>query len=286
MEETITGNFTLPNEKIIVKYIHRNTGMAANVDKNHVISGGMLTTSFKKFSAPLQKNGSIKNVLSDSEKEYLEKSTGINLSVYGDFWKNFYVTLYKDNASNILDLSNPMDYLSYKLLSSLSRYDIAPSWKDRNNNLTYQFAISRENEEMLETKTKLDSKREAFVAYGRIMDSQEQLLGVLKLLTNKPLSKESKLEWLQHETEQFVDKEPTKFLNVVKDKSLFTKLLINSAIDAKIIIKKSNKYSTADGLDLCEAGEVATFDNAVKYLDNPLNQEVRTIVEAKIEKSK
>ena len=139
---------------------------------------------------------------------------------------------------------------------------------------------------MLETKTKLDSKREAFVAYGRIMDSQEQLIGVLKLLTNKPISKETKLEWLQHETEQFVDKEPAKFLSVVKDKSLFTKLLINSAIDAKIIIKKSNKYSTVDGLDLCEAGEVATFDNAVKYLDTPLNQEVRTIIEAKIEKAK
>lgn len=286
MGEKTKGNFELPNEIIIVKYISRNTGMAANVDKNHVIAGGMLTTAVKKYAAPLQRNGSIKNVLSNEEKEYLEDVTGLNLSVYGDFWQTHYVPLHKESANNILDLSNPMDYISYKILTSLSKHDIAPSWKDRNKNLTYQFAITREDEEMLETKSKLDSKREAFMSYGKIMDNKEQLLGVLKLLTNKPLSENSTLDWLQHEVEQFVDKEPTKFLNVVKDKSLFTKLLINNAIDKKVIIKKSNRYSTADGLDLCNAGEIPTLDNAVKYLDEPINQEVRSIIEAKINKAK
>jgi len=109
---------------------------------------------------------------------------------------------------------------------------------------------------------------------------------VLKLLTNKNLSKDSKLDWLQHEVEKVVDKEPQKFLNVVKDKSLFTKILINEAIEKGVIVKKSNKYSTIDGLELCEAGEVPTFDNAVRYLDELRNQEVRTIIEAKLEKAK
>lgn len=283
--ETKTG-FKLPNETIIVKHIPRNVGMAANVDKNHVIAGGMLNTSTKKYCAPLQRNGTVKNILTDEEKEYLENRTGLNLSVYGDFWETFYVTLHKESASNIFDLSNPMDYISYKILMSLSKSEIAPSWSDRNKNLTYQFAITRENEEMLETKNKLDSKREAFMSYGKIMDSQEQLLGVLKLLTNKPLSDKTSLDFLQHEVEQFVDKEPVKFLNVIKDKSLFTKLLINQAIDAKVISKKSNKYSTNDGLDLCNAGEVPTLDNAVRYLEDPMNQEVRDIIEAKILKAK
>ena len=40
------------------------------------------------------------------------------------------------------------------------------------------------------------------------------------------------------------------------------------------------------GLELCEAGEVPTFDNAVRYLDELRNQEVRTIIEAKLEKAK
>jgi hypothetical protein len=36
----------------------------------------------------------------------------------------------------------------------------------------------------------------------------------------------------------------------------------------QVIIKSGNKYSTIDGLDLCNGGEVATFDNAVSYLDS------------------
>lgn len=279
-------SFTLPDETVIVKYIARNRGMASNVDKNHVISGGMLQNSVKKFSAPLQRNGSIANILSKDEKEFLESVTGLDLSVYGEFWNNHFVALRKEDASNILDLSNPMDYIDYKILLSLSKNDIATSWADRNKNQTYQFAITREHEEMLETKGKYDSKKEAFKLYGKIEDSKEQLLGVLKLLTNKNLSKDSKLDWLQHEVEKVVDKEPQKFLNVVKDKSLFTKILINEAIEKGIVVKKANKYSTVDGLELCEAGEVATFDNAVRYLDELRNQEVRTIIEAKLEKAK
>ena len=279
-------SFTLPTEKVVVKYIARNRGMASNVDKNHVISGGMLQNSVKKFSAPLQRNGSIKNILSDEEKEFLEKVTGLNLSVYGEFWSTYFVTLHKEDTNNIFNLNNPMDYISFKILESLSKDTISPTWSDRNKNLTYQFAITREHEEMLETKGKLDSKREAFMLYGKIMDNKEQLLGVLKLLTNKPISTNSTLDWLQHEIEQYVDKEANKFLNVVKDKSLFTKLLINDALDKKIIIKKSNKYSTADGLELCNADENPSFDNAVKYLDDNINQEIRSIIEAKVAKTK
>jgi hypothetical protein len=41
--------------------------MAANVESNHVISGGLLSNAVRKFSAPLQRNGSIKTVLTNEE---------------------------------------------------------------------------------------------------------------------------------------------------------------------------------------------------------------------------
>jgi hypothetical protein len=63
-------------------------------------------------------------------------------------------------------------------------------------------------------------------------------------------------------------------------------MLINNAVDANIIQVKSNKYKTIDGLDLCEAGQIASFDNAVKYLQNPKNQEVKSLLEARIDNSK
>lgn len=283
--KTKTNTFVLPDETVIVRYISRNKGMAANVDKSHVISGGMMSKAVRKFSTPLMRNGSIANILNADEKETLENITGLNLSVYGDFWNTFRVPLHKEDANNRLDLSNAMDYISYKILESLKN-DIAPTWATRNSKQTYQFAICREDEEMLESKGKYDSKKEAFKMYGKIEDDKDKLLNILKLLTNKPISPESKLEWLQHKVEEYIDNYASQFVSVINDKTLYTKVLINTGLDKGVIVKKSNKYSTIDGLDLCNSGEIATFENAVLYLDNIKNQEVRSLIEAKINKIK
>jgi hypothetical protein len=178
-----------------------------------------------------------------------------------------------------------MDFISLKILEALKN-EIAPNWASRNTKQTYQFAICREDEEMLENKGKYDAKKEAFKMYGKIEDDKDKLLSVLKLLTNKPISPEVKLTWLQHKVEEFIDNEAAKFVTVMNDKTLYTKMLINTGIDKGVILKKSNKYSTIDGLDLCNSGEIATFDNAIAYLDNVKNQDVRDLITAKIEKIK
>lgn len=277
------NKFTLPNEVITVKFIPRRKGMAANVDSNHVISGGMLNNAKKKYGAPLQKNGSIANILTKEEKEHLEDVTGLKLSVYGDFWTTYQVSLFKDDASNKFDLSNPMDYISYKILESYTD-DIASNWKERNAKQTYDFVITREHELGEEKKQNLDSKKEAWKVYGRIEDDREKLIGVLKLLSNKPISSDSKLRWIQGQVEDYVDKTPSRFLSVVQDDTLETKLLIHKAVDAGYIVKKGNKYSTVDGLELSENKQPASFDNAVRYLDNPKHQDVRDLVVAKTNK--
>lgn len=282
---TIENSFSLPNDIITVKFIKKNKGMASNVEASHVISGGMLIGSVKTFRAPLTRNNTIANVLTKEEKEYLERVTDLNLSVYGPFWETFKVALHKEDASNRFDLSSPMDYIAIKLLESL-KDEIASSWSERNRKQTYQFAICKQDEEMLESKVKYDSKKEAFKLYGKIEDDKDKLLGVLKLLTNKPISKDSTLNWLQHKIEEFIDTMPSQFVNVINDKTFYTKMLLNTGVESGVILKVGNKYKTLDGLDLCNSGEIATFDNAVNYLDNPLNQEVRTIIETKINKTK
>jgi hypothetical protein len=284
MGETITkSNFKLPNESVVVKFIPRKKGMAANVDNNHVISGGMLTNAKRKFSAPLQQNGSIANILTKEEKEFLESATGLNLSVYGDFWTTFQVSLFKDDASNKFDLSNPMDYISIKVLESY-KDEIATEWNSRNKKQTYDFVVTRDYEIGDEKKSKLDTKKEAFKIYGKIEDDREKLIGVLKLLSNQPISKDSKLKWIQGQVEEYVDTMPSAFLNVMQDHSLETKMLINKAVDSGYIVRKGNKYSTVDGLELSENKQPASFDNAVVYLDNPKHQDVRDLITAKINK--
>lgn len=283
MGETKTkkSQFTLPEGVVTVKFIKRKKGMASNVGDNHVISGGMLTNSKKTFSAPLQNNGAIANVLNKEEKEYIEDLTGLNLSVYGDFWKTYTVDLFKDDASNKFDLSNPMDYMSIQLLKCLKN-DIAVKWADRNNKQTYQFAIITDDEIPNEKKAKLDIKKEAFKLYGKIEDDRDMLIGVLKLIDNSPISKDSKLTWVQGKVEEIVDTTPEIFVKLMKDESLSTKLLIHKGIEKKIVVRNGNKFSTVDGLELAENGQNPSFVNAVKYLDNPKHQEVRDLIEARI----
>lgn len=277
------SDFTLPDQVITVKYIKRKKGMAAHVNDDHVISGGMLGGSIRKFQAPLLKNGSIANILTKDEKIALEDMTGLDLSVYGDFWTTHYVTLFKDD--NQFDLNNPMDYISYRILSFL-KDDIAKSWAERNNKQTYQFVMTSADEEMSEQKQGFDNKKEAFKLYGKIEEDASKLIGILGLLTNKPISSETSLKWLQAKVEAFIDEKPKLFVDLIKDKSLDTKLLIANAVEKGIIIKASNKYVTVDGLDLCENSQVPTFENAVTYLDNVKHQDVRSFIEAKLAKAK
>lgn len=279
MGEVLENTFTLPETVVTVKYIKRKTGMASNVSDEHVISGGMLSGSVRRFVTPLLRNGSLANVLTKEEKNYLEGVTGLDLSIYGDFWKEHYVSLFKDD--NRFDLSNPLDYISYKILLAWKN-DIAPSWAERNKKQTYQFVITSGEEELTEKKVGFDNKKEAFKLYGKIEDDKDKLIGLLKLLTNKPISKDSSLKWLQTKVEEFIDSKPSSFVELLKDKQLETKLLIQEAEEKGIVVKQGNKYSTKDGLDLCENGLIPTFENAIAYLDNPKHQDVRSIIEAKL----
>ena len=280
--------FTLPNRKIKVQFINRKRGMASGswVTPDHAIAGGMLSTSTKKIPAPLMKNGTIANVLTKQEKEYLEGEDGLNtnLSVYSnkEFWETRSVTLRK--GDNILDLSDPIDYIDYKIL--LANKDlISPNLKDKDKKLTYWFAIVEENEEFEITKSSFNYKKKAFKLYSTIEDSKDILRGVIKLIDRKPISSSTKLDWLQNRIEQIIDTTPQKFTSLLEDSNYETKILLSHAEDAGVVITHNRKYMTADGIELCEEDEIASFDNAVVYLSKPTNQELVDIIKIKTEKS-
>jgi hypothetical protein len=279
IKEATTNKFELPQSEIVVKYIRRRKGMASSVNDDHVISGGMLQGAVNRFQVPLLRNGSIANVLTKEEKSTLEDMTGLDLSVYGDFWSEHFVSLYKDD--NRFNLGNPLDYISYKILMFL-KDDIAKSWSERNDKQTYKFVITSADEELSEKKVGFDNKKNAFKLYGKIEDDKEKLLGILKLLTNKPISSSSSLKWLQTRVEEFIDNKPAAFIDLLNDTRFETKLLIHTAEEKGVVIKNGNKYRTIDGLDLCENSQIATFENAILYLDNPKHQDVRSLIEAKI----
>jgi len=278
-------NFKLPEKKVIVRYIRRKTGMASNVDDKHVISGGMLNGSTRKYCTPLTRQKTIKNVLTSDEKEYLEKTMGIELSVYKniDFWATRTVSLRK--GDNYLDLTNPVDYIDYKILLSNTKH-IVVGLENANNDLNYNFVIIEQGEEGKVKRNQFSTKKEAFKLYSKIEDSQETLRSIVKLVENKAISKTADILWLQGQVESIIENKPEQFVSLLRDVNYEIKLLISNAEDAEVIVRKNRRYSTADGLDLCVEGEIATFENAVRYLSNPLNQEIVDIIEAKTKKVK
>lgn len=289
MEDKKDTKFTLPNKTVKVKFINRKRGMANGswVTKDHAITGGMLTNSTKKIPAPMLKNGSIANVLTDEEKEFLESSSGLNhsLSVYAnrEFWSNRFVKLTK--GVNLLNLNDPIDYVDYKILLANKDY-IAPNWESRNNRLTYWFAIVEDGEEQTINRKQFNYKKEAFKMYSELEDNSNILRGIVKTILKKPLAKSTDIRFLQDQVEKIIDKSPEKFVSLLKDSNYDTKMLISDAEDAGVIITQNKRYMTADGIELAQEGEIASYSNAVRYLANPLNQELVDIIKVKIDKTK
>jgi len=277
-------NFKLPNKKVIVRYIRRKAGMASNVDDKHVISGGMLNGSTRKYCTPLTKQKTIKNVLTNNEKDFLEDTMGIELSVYKntEFWATRNVSLRK--GDNYLDLLNPVDYIDYKILLGNTK-EIVVGLENINKDLKFKFVIIEEGEENEVKRNNFSTKKEAFKLYSKIEDSQETLRSIVKLVENKAISKTADVKWLQGQVEGIIENKPEQFVSLMKDTNYEIKMLLSNAEDAEVVIKKNRRYSTADGLDLCLEGEIATFENAVRYLSNPLNQELVDIIEAKTKKA-
>lgn len=273
--------FKLPQETVTLKFIPRKKGMAANVPDDHVIAGGMLENSKKGFCAPLDRSGGIKNVLTKKEKLYLEEATGLNLSVYGDFWKEFGVKLHKQSANNKFDLSDPLQYISFKVLEAWTDV-IAPNWRSKDLKPSYTFAIVRDGEIQNDKKIALDFKKEAFKLYGKIEDDKSKLLAVLRVISNKKVSPETSLEFIQGKVETYIDENAKSFLKLVKDPAFEVKALIALAVEKEVVSSKGGRYVTEDGLDLAPEGESPTYANAISYLSDPANQEIKFLIEAKV----
>lgn len=287
MGEVKTKGFELPNEKVTIKFIKRNKGIATDVSDSHVLSGGMIEGATRKFCVPLLRGGGLKNILTNEEKEFFEKGhfMGVNLSIYSDFWKNQYVTLEK--LDTILDLSIPEDYLKYKILLAWDDV-IAPSIQElkSKNKGTYQFYLSKAGEEMKDRSKKLDTIKTAWKEYYKIEDNRDVLISIIYLMTGKKLSDNSTMKFINTEVETLVDTRTTEFLNLIEDPNFETKTLIALAENSGIILKKNGKYETIDGLTLAKQGEVASLQNAIKYLIDPNNQEVRDLIQARVENTK
>ena len=283
----------LRNERVIVKFVPRPTAMVQN--PKHILYGGMADTAKRSFVVPrLNSTGMFKNVLTDNEKAFLEKAMGLEynaLSVYkkkDNFWDDSNpmgigrVTLHKQD--NYLDLSNPEDYIKYKILLANKDY-IAGSLEELEDRpkATYQFVIVSENAETKSNLSKMDVVKKCYMEYGKIENDVDTLRVIVELLEGRPISPKVKLDYLQGKVNEHIQNNPRLFYKTATDELLPAKVLIKKSVEAGLIGKKNDTYYLReDGSPLCEMNEESTLNNAARYISSIKRQELKYTLEARI----
>lgn len=276
----------LRNEKVTVQLVNRANNKIT--DKRHLAFGGMMESAIRVFTVPTLASGTFKNVLTNDEKDYLEHIMGLEpnaLSIHNkkdNFWKNYTVTLTK--RDNILDLSDPEDYIRYKVL--LANKDlIAPSMEELKNypKRSYQFVIVSEGDTYSDTKNKMTTTFKCFEEFGKIKENYDKLKFIVESIDGRTIANNTKIEFLQNKLYDIIQSKPRLFLDAVSDKLLDTKMLIHKAVEEGIISKRGDGYYLReDRSPLCEHNEDPTITVAAKFLSLPKNQELKFSIEAKL----
>ena len=281
----------LRNEKIYVRFVPKDNGLP----KNHVCSGGRVDGASDYFVVPvLRSTNQYKNILTNAEKDFLEEALGLDynaLSVYkkeNNYWDNYMVRI--DNAKEgiHLDLSDPEDFIKYKVLLANSEY-IAPSVQDRIDRpkATYRYEMVRENEEDKLENAKMDATMQSYKEFGKIEDDLDTMRVLVELLDARPYSQNEKAVFLRSRISQLIQADPKKFLAQITDPLLHAKVLIRRGTEVGVLTKRGDYYYLkSDNSPLCDAGEDPTLSVAARYLNLPSHQDIKFILESEVGKNR
>lgn len=278
----------LRNERVTVRYVPRQSGIITN--PKHVFYGGMGEGSKRVFTVPkLSSTKKYVNVLTNEEKTFLEEYMGLepnDLSIYkkvNNFWDGYKVSLTKTDT--ILDLSDPEDYIKYKVLLVNKDY-VAPSLTKLQDEpkMTYQFVLIREEEEAQASRRQLSYNQRAYMRFGELQTNADALKLIIETVDGRPISENTKLEFLQGQIGELIVSDAKLFCKVAEDPYLDTKVLIRRAHQAGLISKRGTFfYIKKDNLPLCENNEEPTLSSAARFLNAPKHQELKLSLEAQLE---
>lgn len=290
MEEIKTN--PLVNKKVYLRFVPKDNSFAGS-NKHHVLWGNKAIGATTTLCVPiLESTGVYKNILTNNEKDFLEGMLGLErnaLSVYNkvnNFWDNYKITINCKEGLH-LDLSNPEDYIKYKVL--LANSDIvAPSVQERTDRpkATYQFEIVDEGEEVNLESVKVDASMSSYMEFGKIQDDVDTMRVLVELIDARPYAQNTKKDFLRVRIKNLIDSDPKGFLKAITDPMLHTKVIIRRAQELGKISKKGDYfYLASDGSPLCEGGENPTLSVAARFLNLPAHQDIKFLLESEVNKN-
>ena len=262
--------FALPTGKVHVKPILRSgrwlpDGHSGSFMYDHTVLG---------LQVPLDKRtGRLKDPLTPEERVFFETEAGLDLEQGGlnphkktdNFWHNFIVSIRKsdDIVSDTtvlmtLDLSNPMDYLQYKVLLLNSVPDggiVAPEWDKRLSSGTYRVALQHEGQQNTEKVKKADMMKKAYKYLSKIDSSSETMFDFLTIYylenaKSKRPSENSDRDFYYTEIQDLIDTDLDGVVQIIEDEDNYEfKLLIHRGLKTSTLkLVSGGNIETADGI--------------------------------------
>ena len=258
-------------------------------NQKHILYGGMAENSVIILTVPvLSSTGTYKNVLTKDEKKFLEEFMGLEydaLSIYkkkDNYWDNFIVRLTKQGI--VLDLSDPNDYVKYKVLKANNDIiaDSLETLRDKPRP-TYKFYMTVEDEETAIANDNMTAIMKCYKEFGKYESDYDTLKCVVELIEGKPLSSNVKLDAIKAKVNTLIQERTKEFLKTITDDYLSEIVLLKKALASGVVTKRGDYYYLAsDNRPLCNNNENPVLSVAARYISLPKNQELRLLIEAKI----
>lgn len=288
MEKVDTVRTDFLEDKIVsVKFITKeNNGIQ---DPKHVAYGGLLNGASITIPAPTLDNKKMKNILSKEEKEGLEHILGLDLSIYGSFWKEggkayelgiLPIKLTKEESR--LNMSDPYDFIKIKVLKASPI--VANSLNDVGRKATYRFVLTSESEKLQKELDKAGYKINAYKLFVQYENDADVLRYSLRNL-GRNTSKTHKLEFLQSEFHKELEKNPSLVTSLLGDSYIKTKVLLETCFEYGAVARRDKAYYTLDDEPICDGG-IPNLRNASEFLASNLGQDMRLGLEAKLKLSR
>ena len=275
----------LENRKVTVKLVQKyRSGFPKNSAGNTIWDGAK-----RIYQAPTNAHDRLIPLLTSEEQAFFEDFMGMDKGTLSftkkdNFWRDFKVTLEKEGR--VLDLSDPEDVLSYKIL--LKSNNIAPN-KDVINELVHDFYLVDERDEEEENIKLTDKYEEASKLFlNKVSKTSSKMINVLRLL-GRNVPKDATAKWLKGELIKIIEQKVKvaglpnidDFISVAKDPNFDIRIFIMDAMELGEIKVDGSTYKL-------RAGDTIGYDldQAISYFANPKNQQTKLLIEERIKSNK
>lgn len=215
--------------------------------------------------------GVVTGLTKDQEREFEDKlhMTPGELSQYSSFWTDYKIIITEKGLE--LDTNNAHDELKYAFIQNHKR--VRNSINEVAEWPYADYVIYDQEADAKKENVKVRSVRKAYAKFGQM--STEDMRDVLKLYGKK--SEILSTDMVENMLDKLITEDPDAFLDIVTDKNIKTKVMIEDCLRSKILRKNGSHIIWGDepiGHDI---------ETAVLFLNDLANQSIKINILSKLE---